>query len=782
MKKILALLLAAASLLSIAGCTQAPSVDGTTQVPATQATVEATPGVQSSDLVISEVMPDNKFLFMGHEHDWVELLNREEEAVLLDGYYLTDDPEKPTQLSLEGQSIPAGGYLTIVLDDSAPFRLSADGETVYLYFGDQRMGQVTYGLSENGESYDADGPCQLATPGYANTQEGYEAYLQSVKLPELYISEVMSSNSKYLPEGGEHYDLVEVRNGGNSPINLADYTLTDKRSEPGRYQFPNVTLQPGEYFVVFCSGNTSLGAKHASFKISASGENVYLAKDGRIVDALVIPGDVQKNQSYGRDGNIPSYFVAPTPSADNAAGYRRTVASPLVDRESGVYEEPVTVTLSGTGTIYYTLDGSRPTVNSKVYTDPIVIDGITTIRTFCQEGEQSSPLTAYTYLVGAQHDLPIVSVAIPQDSLTGNRGVLNHIDANYEHEGVLTLIEDGEEKFSVPFGFRLHGNDSRKGRKQNFQLRFRSEYGAGKLEYPVFEDRDITEYDSLLLKGGSEDHFVAMMRDELFTGLANGTTELYTQAMKPVVLYLGGQYWGVYYLRERFSDEYVASHMGVSPESVDIAYSTAAYTQVGSNADFLAVREYAISHDMTNPAHYQYVTDRIDVISLMDWYICRSYVGDNDIANIRRCRSVEGDGKWHWMYFDVDYGFKWVDNKPIPALIDRYGADNVLMRAVLTNPEAQDLFLKRYAELMKTVLNEEYIVNYIDGLVAQIDSEMPRDRARWKTTYESWVTAVQELRDYVKDGKRTRTVLNSLRSYFYLSDEKMAYYFGDLMQ
>ena len=362
MKRFFALLLVLSTLASLAGCTGTPQTDGTTQPPATNGTV--TPPQAAANLQISEVMPDNKFLTLGHENDWVELQNLEDTAVSLDGYFLTDDAGKPTQLPLEGLSIPAGGYLVIVLDEAAPFRLSAEGETVYLYFQGQALSQVTYGLSENGESYDAQGVCPLTTPGYANTQEGYAAYLQGLKLPELYISEVMSSNSKYLPVNGECYDLVEVKNNSASPINLADYTLTDKRSEPGRYIFPNVTLQPGEYFVVYCSGNTNLGSDHASFKISASGENVYLAKNGKIVDALVIPGNVQKNQSFGRDGNAPAYFAAPTPGKDNAAGYEVALSAPQADVASGIYDEAVTVSLSASGTIYYTLDGSRPTTDS----------------------------------------------------------------------------------------------------------------------------------------------------------------------------------------------------------------------------------------------------------------------------------------------------------------------------------------------------------------------------------------------------------------------------------
>ena len=175
--------------------------------------------------------------------------------------------------------------------------------------------------------------------------------------------------------------------------------------------------------------------------------------------------------------------------------------------------------------------------------------------------------------MGKEHDLPVVTLAIPQNSLTGAQGVLNNIEMTYEYEGQLTLIEDGQEKFSIPCGFRLHGNDSRKGDKQNFQLRFRGEYGATKLEYRLFEDRDIDTFDSLLLKGGSEDWYKSMIRDELGSAIADSGMNLYAQATKPVVLYLGDRYWGIYYLRERYSADYVASHLGVSEEMTPTLYS-----------------------------------------------------------------------------------------------------------------------------------------------------------------------------------------------------------------
>ncbi len=782
MRRYFVLLLA---VLLLTGCTAAPvetepTVTTNTTVPTTTqpTTAPETPPVIPQGLLISEVMADNKLLSMGHDMDWVELYNPGDAAASLDGFYLTDDAAKPRQLSLSGKTIPAGGYLVITLGEDAPFKLSAKGETVYLFYEAQEYDSMTFGATEHGESFSGDGVCAYVTPGYADTEAGYLAALEDRVLPELIISEVLPSNSKYPCAKGEYHDWVEVQNISDGPISLSGYTLSDKRSEPGRYTFPDVVLESGEYYIVYCAGDGSHGADHATFKISADGETLYISKGDAFIDALDVPGDLGKNESYGRSGRLPAYFPSPTPGKENTGGTSTGLSTPAADVPSGVYAEAVTVTLQADGTIYYTTDGSRPTTASAVYSKPLTITGVTTIRAFCVSGNRTSSLSAYTYAVGVEHELPVVCVSIPQESLTGEEGVLNHIEDNFEHEAMLTLLEDGEEKFSVPFGFRLHGNDSRKLDKQNFQLRFRSEYGAGKLKYPLFDNRDFAEFDSLLLKGGSEDYFAAMLRDEFCTGLVDGTTALYTQAIKPVVLYLGGSYWGIYYLRERVSDDYVASHLGVSAESVDLVEFTGAYTQTGSNKDFKALQEYVTTHDMTQKEHYDYVAERIDVLSLMDWYICRSFVGDIDLDNIRRFRSSEGDQKWHWVYFDLDWAMYRPEEAAFTKLLNNRCGDPVLIKALLQSPQGREVFLKRCDELFDTVLSEEHFLQTLDQLTEQIRSEIPADRDRWGYSVTRWDKEIQKIRDFVKDGKRIAILKADLKTYFTLSDDEMTTYFG----
>ncbi len=788
LKRTVCTFLIALLLLNIfTGCQETPASTTSAETEPT-ATLQTFPAettepyvpVEPKDVVVHEVMADNSLLCMGHGFDWVELYNREEEPVLLDGYYLSDDLEQPHAMPLSGLTVPAESYLVINLDDEAAFRLSSGGESVFLFCEDTLISELAFPADTDGMSVDAGGICPWPTPGYANTVDGYYAYLEGQSLPALSISEAMSSNSKFLPVGRECFDLVEIRNNSEEPINLLGYYLSDKKREPQRYAFPDITLGPGDYCVVYCSGEPALGAEHASFKLSADGETLYLSKADAFVDALRIPSDLGKNESYGRVGNVPMYLRTPTFGEDNADGFLTGLEAPQASLASGFYADSFALTLAAEGEIYYTLDGKRPSTYSRRYTEPITVEGTVTVRTICVSEGRTSAEARYTYVVGAEHDLPVVVVSIPQSYLTGEKGILEDIRRNREEEAVVTLLENGAEQFSVPCGFRLHGYGSRECNKQNFQLRFRSEYGVSKLHYQVFADLDIDSFNSLLLKGGSEDWLAAVMRDEMAT-LVVKDTNVYTQAMKPVALYLGGRYWGVYYIRERFSDDYVASHLGVSEESVDLVESSSAMTQSGSNKDFLALREYCQTHDMSLEENYTYLCAKIDVLSLMDWYICRSFQGDRDINNIRRFRSDESDGLWRWMYFDLDWAFYNKNGAYFSVQVGDYNADRVLMRAAIASSTGRDLFLKRCAELLATVHTEEAYNAAIDSIVSQIDSEMIRDRQRWGTSYERWQESVEKMRAYVSGGTRMQGFLQDLRKYFSLTDEEMQSYFGQLL-
>ena len=134
------------------------------------------------------------------------------------------------------------------------------------------------------------------------------------------------------------------------------------------------------------------------------------------------------------------------------------------------------------------------------------------------------------------------------------------------------------------------------------------------------------------------------------------------------------------------------------------------------------------------------------------------------------------------MWYDLDWAFYHTTDSPLSGIVANGSGDPTLIRAVLESKEGQDALLKRYAELMKTILNDEYFTKTLDGLIASIESEMERDRARWGYSVKSWNSAVEKIRKYTRDGARTKRVLQNLKSYFDLSDAEMVEYFGETYQ
>ena len=775
MKRFLALILSILAVCPLASACHRGADEGRGDPAAPTAEVVDIEIPKDEEVVLNELMADNEDFVMSCFDDWAELYNAEDRDISLDNWALTKEAPGTPLFQLTGLTIPAGGYIVIRFGEAAPFRLSKDGDCLMLLKNGVPRDSLTYDSSIGSASFSHAGAEQFATPGFANTQEGRDAYLSGVVPPEVRINEVISSNESIAAPDGSFCDMVEIFNSSAEAVSLNGWTLSDKRSEPARYPLPDVTLEPGGYFVVCCSGDS--GYAHAPFKISSSGEKLYLFRGEEVVDFMLVPGDIRRNESYGVSGSGYAYFDAPTFGAANSSGYEVSLLPPSASVPTGAYDEQLSIELTGAGEIRYTMDGTRPTAGSKLYTGPITVKHMAALRAICIDGERESDEASFFYVVNVEHAFPILNISIRQAWLTGDTGVLNHVDPEYEHEAFVSMMDKGELIFSAPCGFKLHGNDSKKGAKQNFQLRFREKYGLSKLECKVFEDRDIEKFNSLILKGGSEDYVFCNFRDELCTSLVDGATELSVQAYRPVILYLNDEYRGIYFLRERFDAEYCAQRIGGSDESINMLKDFGHAVVHGSGKGFSDLVAYCKSHDLREQEAYEYVMSRIDSVSMMDWYICRSYMGDTDLANIRMYNSSETDGRWRWCFFDLDWALWNETADPIGKTV-RNDGNHVIMAALLKNQQFRDKFLKRYAQLMKSILNEQAICAKADEFEALLEPEIAADREKYGFSVSSWRNSIEKLRSYVKDGKRDKAVLKGIQNYFGLTNDQMKAYFG----
>lgn len=754
-------------------------------------------GVTQAPVQITELMPANKSSLLdadGNFSDWIELCNASGEACDLDGFYLSDDSDDLLKWRFPSVSLAPGERMIVFCSDKdrtdgelhTNFSISSAGETLYLTSpAGLPLWSFTYQSAADDQSIViVDGLQSLsytATPGYDNNPEGYEQFLSSSYAHgALVINEAVLYNLDYYEQHHEFYDWVELKNCSDEPVNLSDYYLTDSLNDPCQFQLPELTLQPGELYIVFCSGDVSLSTSHcthAPFAISAEGEALYLfSSDGSLSDRMFIH-DTPYGGSYGRlsEGSGFYYFDRPSPEKENGEGYRSIAALPETGVPQGVYNDIVEleVELLGEGKIYYTLDGSVPDLESQLYTEPLVLDQTTIIRAISVvDGKVDSDCASFSYFINEGHSLPVVSlVCEPADMFsTGQGGIYANPAVDKEVDASVAFFgEEGE--FASDCAVTLHGASSRKmWQKKSFKLIFRSRYG-GDLNYDVFQTGEITSFHSILLRGGgiSSMHIV---RDELGSEVADAVCDsALALDTRYCVLYINGEYFGVYALREAYSEKYVADHTGSNEENVTIARAPVKF------GELYELFEYIIHHDMTDPECYAYASDRLDMASLANWMALEAYFNNFDIAgNIRYIKGDVPDSKWRLALFDLDISMTSVYAGWEQVFHPGYQIGQVT-NSLRKSPQFRQTVLECASTLYHNGLTDSYMLSVYDDIIAQIDPEMERDCLRWRNSLDLWNWNVQVQRSRFCP-ERTSWWLKSLSDEFDFSEEEMQTYFG----
>ena len=750
---------------------------------------EAAPGPDYSGMLrISEVMSKNKatLLVDGDFPDWVEIQNVSSEPVDLSDWSLSDR-ELGGRRSFSTANMPAGSLLLIPLGASTDLSLSA-GETLYLLDPSGNVQDQAYCASDTADTSmvrteDGFAVSSWPTPGLPNTAAGYELFVSSrFDASPLLIDEVMVSNQATPIESGEMFDYVTLRNNSDLTISLAGYTLTDKFSEPQRWSFPEKELSPGQEIFLKCDGENEASSRNTGFSLNAASEQLYLFDpEGKLADYIALH-DIPIEGSMGRMSGQPGffYFAEVTPNGPNTNGCRRISERPTSLTAEGVYDDcaGLSVSLSGAGEIHYSTDGSLPTLSSPLYTGPIEVGQTTVLRAIShEEGCITSRPASFSFIVNENHTLPVLSLTTDDPSgwmTVYNNGWRQHfIGAN------LTLFEDGDTIFNKDCELCIKGWTSRDLPKKSMGVNFTGRYG-GLLEDADIYGNGITEYGSLSIRAG-QDYTFSQFRNELFQDLClEASDSLYTQESKYCVLYLNGRYWGIYCLKEDISRQYYASHAGVDKDTVE--YLRAPFAL---GTDVMDLINSTAHRNMNEAENYQKVEDLFDIDSLIDWLLFESYSANTDTqGNLRIFRSPESGNKWQLVYYDLDWAF-YFDWASFTTLV--YGKNNSgnqmpkLYANISTNKTFRDKVFSRYAELCKTVLANDHVLELIDEYETLLEPEMPRDRERWDLTMERWHSEVDGLRNWIQDKNWCRYTINRLCTCFNATASEKSEYFGDLL-
>lgn len=768
--------------------------EGTQQAAAQRTNLE-------SALVISEVvMSGSGMPYGGVISDYVEITNRSNMNVSTEGWYLSDGTD-PYDYPLPAQTLKPGEALVIRCDvTGAGFGLSR-GETLMLTGPDYRHAPlVTCAETEPCMSISladtADEFIYTTAPvslGFENTEAGQESYLLAQQPKGLMISEVMTSNYSYLrgPYGAA-CDWLELYNAGSETVDLSDYAITDNPKYPGEYKLPQRNLEPGKYCVIILTSDPAkarAGYDVISMELSSRGEWLYLFRNDAVEDFVLIP-ELETDDAYGRsaDSSFFSQLEKPTPGQSNSKTAAES-SDPVAVTAPGKYDgvEYVDVELSAPGTIYYTTNGTTPGRDDRKYTGPIRITKTTVIRMISYEdGKRASNIVDVLYAVNEGDGLPIVSIVIePYYLWSSEMGIYAtgpnageefpfhgaNYHMNWERQASVSLYEDDGSGFFQRCGLKIFGGFSRANAKKSLVCMFRKCYGKGQLDYPVFGEDSLPYYEALVFRAGGQEVYASRFKDEIITSFAAEYLGMPVQDYRPVSLYLNGQYWGVYFIRDKINEHYVAGHFGVEPDSVDLAHWSGA-----DSAKFTALKNYAKSHDLSIQENYEYVLSQIDVENYTDYMITQIWISNRDPGNVKYFTAP--GYKWTWVLFDTDLAFMRAHENTLGMLMNTDLGYEITTRTfavrMLKHPEYRDYFLRRMAWQMREVWTEENLIPHIDELYELLREDMKKECDRWNTSYTGWEKQVEILREFARE--RNKHLLEHVKQRYGLTTEQMIEY------
>jgi len=590
---------------------------------------------------------------------------------------------------------------------------------------------------------------------------------------DVVINEIMTNNGVFID--GERYDWIELHNDGKSAVDLSGWGLSDSKKEPMKWTFPEgASIPAGGYIIVYCVGEDEKlprNAKsifYAPYKLSDEGESIVLSNaKGKQLDVLKYPAQYG-NTAYGMASQSGKwgYFDKATPKAANGKTvYQHQAERPAFETEPGFYtldkNGSMQVVLQGEGEIRYTTDGSEPTRDSKLYTKPITITKTCVIRArTCNEDALMSPSIGGTFFINDPAPVMVVSLSTDDkylfDAETGVFVRGNNEKSNYmydwEYPIHFELFDlEGKRQIAQNASFHITGTSTRGYPQKSMGIYARDAYGdANRFYYNPFGNRDYDSYKSLQLRSTGSDAKATRMRDVVMTSLSAGMGLMYQDA-QPIIVYVNGQYWGQYNLREKVNKHSIAQWEGVTDEAlidqIDVLESTANDDQIqnGSNEDWLPLREYVKTFNLNEPEHLAYVTERLDVDNFFTWVSLQLGFRNSDLENVRVYR-VPG-GKWKYVLYDLDAGGV-SEPRGIYMLMDsskaggRVSSQYSLLSNLLKVPEMKDRFLTVFANVMENAFLYETVVDPVidkwEGVLTQL---LPRHCQRFTAmTYSEWRT------------------------------------------
>lgn len=446
--------------------------------------------------------------------------------------------------------------------------------------------------------------------------------------------------------------------------------------------------------------------------------------------------------------------------------------------------------------VYYTTDGMPASyASNRLKSRTFPIRGNTVFRFFVIDKNGEKHHFSQTYLTNRPHSIPVLTIATDPahffDSLTGiyEKGccadtINPYMGANFWKKWekpvhIEYYNEQGEQVLNQACGVRIFGGYSKAMPQKSLALFAREKYGDKRFRYPVFPNNELKKYKNIVLRNAGGDMLGAHTRDVFATQLVK-ETGLLIQEYQPAAVYINGEYWGKYNLREKINEHFINAHFGYPKDSLIIMRHNGDH-QHGPPGDYRKFIKRLEKLDLRKEEDLAYVDEKMDIMNYLTYNIAQIYTKNGDAGgNIRYYKSMRDTAKWRWIFYDLDNGMNINGTHEYKhnSLVDfTTRKDEIwpnppwstfIIRKLLENDSIKQLYINRFLDLLNTTFHPERGLSLINQLADEVKEEIPYHRKRWRVTEGRYTKSLNDIKVFAE--KRPGVLLDHLRSHFELGE------------
>ena len=523
-------------------------------------------------------------------------------------------------------------------------------------------------------------------------------------------------------------------------------------------------------------------------------------------------------------------------------------------KPAGFYAERFRLELTapvGYPTIYYTTDGSDPKSSDtrQQYKDAIPLDDTTekkfgatyktglkivgqiatharkmigahVIKACGYNGKSYTGAYTNSYFISPKmegYGVSVMSISLETKQMFGNPGFYHNFnpssnDPNTRGKAFLEVFDkDGIRRgySNVELAASGHGSSGTGMRSMKVFIKASANGKDGtdpSLHFDLFggyarnaKGQAITDFSRLVLRNSGNDCGASYIRDA-FMQRVSRTMEADTMAYAPVLVFVNGDFWGIYNARERYSGEYVESHYGVDKDNVALIESDYSQVHTNQNApfvvnsglpddadDFNDLVKFIRRNKMDVEENYEYVQSKLDLDSLIDLFVSRLYFNSLDFPgnNIKLWRNRASDdpsgadNRWHFVMLDMDMGISFYkganDTTEVSSYFSWLKSDSTVASSIIHRLLSNKSFKNRFMTRFYGVLNEIYDPTRLEEELGRIVAERAPiedlQSERWGASMTKYEGAISDMRQFVR--RRNPYALKYLCKFFGVTEEDL---------